>query len=339
MPVVYQPVYTAPFWLPGGHAQTIGPRLFCFVPRLPFHRERIETPDNDFFLLDWLFVSGSANSLSAKVAILSHGLEGDSTRSYMRAMAIELNRRGWDVAARNLRFCGGPMNRLPTMYHSGETADLATTVKLCEGRGYGSIALIGFSIGGNQTLKYLGEKPGEVPGVVKAGVGVSVPCDLAGCSTVLDLPSNRIYMEYFMRTLREKIRRKHAAFPCVFSLKGLDAIKTFKAFDDAYTAPLYGFSGAEDYWAKASSAPHLGAIAVPALVLNARNDPFLSPSCFPEEIAARSSRLTLLVPEQGGHVGFPTRYGKTVGWLERTIAGFLDDAMGDVRAGEGQDSA
>ena len=327
MPVITQCDYKAPVWLPGGHSQTLGPRLFCFVPRVSFARERVETPDGDFFLADWLFASGSPERPASKIAIVSHGLEGNSTRSYMRAMAIALQRRGWDVLARNMRFCGGEMNRLPTMYHSGETGDIALSVARCESRGYGTIALVGFSIGGNQTLKYLGEGAATLPASVRAGVGISVPCDLAGCSTVLDLPSNSIYMNYFMRTLRKKVACKHSLYPELYPLAGLDSIKTFKAFDDRYTAPINGFAGAEDYWAQASSGPHLANIAIPALLLNAKNDPFLSPSCFPVNEAASNSNLTLLLPEQGGHAGFPTQWGKTVGWMEEAVVDFLDAAV------------
>lgn len=325
MPVLTNHTYKAPFWLPGGNAQTIGPRVFCRLPRLSLFREHIETPDDDFFLVDWAFASGSPSKRSGKIAILTHGLEGDSTRSYMRAMALELTTSGWDVLLRNMRFCGSGINRQPPFYHSGETRDLGWCVELCEHRGYAHIGLVGFSAGGNQVLKYLGEQGAGLSSSVVSGVGISVPCDLTGCSVVLGQPSKKIYMEYFLKTLRGKIRQKHAMYPEIFPLEPLDTITTFKAFDDTYTAPLNGFKNAEDYWKKASSLPVLEAITVPALLLNARNDPFLSESCFPVAEATRNPNLFLLMPETGGHVGFPGPFGKIPGgWLEKTVAAFLD---------------
>lgn len=323
MPVLEKCGYKAPFWLPGGNAQTIGPRIACFVPRLPFVREQLELEDGDFILLDWLFASGRAESPASKLVILSHGLEGDSTRSYMRAMAIAMAGRGWDVASRNFRGCGGPMNRLPVLYHSGETADLDAVVRHAEARGYAHIALVGFSMGANQVLMYLGKTPEAVPASVRRAAAVSVPCDLTGCSVELSRPRNRIYMEYFLRTLRDKMREKHARFPELFDIEGLDGMKTFKEFDGRFTAPLGGFSSAEDYWEKASSLPYLGRIRLPSLVVNAANDPFLSESCYPVEEAGANPHLYLLAPAQGGHVGFPTLAGKRVGWLEHTVADFL----------------
>ena len=324
MPVLPQCDYKAPFWLPGGHAQTMGPRIACFVPKLPFVRHTLELADGDFILVDWLFASGGAEERSRKLAILSHGLEGDSTRSYMRALAIALLRRGWDVAARNFRGCGGPMNRLPALYHSGDTVDLDAVTRHAESLGYGRIALAGFSMGGNQVLMYAGRESASLPASVRRVAAVSVPCDLTGCSTELSRPRNRIYMEYFLRTLRRKMREKHARYPDLFPVATLDRIKTFKEFDGLYTAPLNGFADAEDYWAKASSLPYLSGIRVPALVINAANDPFLSERCFPVEEAEESEALFLLIPSGGGHVGFPGPVGKTVGWLENTVADFLD---------------
>lgn len=327
MPVVSRCRYTAPPWFPGGHAQTIGPRVFCFIPKLPFVRERLELDDGDFILVDWLYASNRADRPSSRLAILSHGLEGDSTRSYMRAMAMAVRDRGWDVASRNFRGCGGEMNRLPAMYHSGDVHDLDSLVRHAVDKGYTEIGLIGFSMGGNQVLKYLGECAKTLPEAVTRAGTVSVPCDLTGCSVELAKPGNRIYMEYFMRTLKRKIREKHAIYPGLFDISNLDAMTTFKDFDDAFTAPLNGFVNAEDYWARASSLPFLDRINRPALLINARNDPFLSRACYPLEEARKNASLFLCVPDQGGHVGFPSRAGKTVGWLENTVAGFLDGTV------------
>lgn len=324
MPLLPTPRYKAPFWLPGGDAQTMGPRIACFIPSVPFIREQMDLDDGDFILVDWLFASGKKDVPAKKLVVLSHGLEGHSTSSYMRAMALVFAKRGWDVASRNFRGCGGPMNKLARIYHSGEVDDLVAVIALAVERGYQSIGLVGFSMGANQVLKYLGERAADVPENVVAGAAVSVPCDLAGCANMLDKPRNKIYMEYFLRTLRRKMREKHQSYPDLFPLEGLERIKTFKEFDDRYTAPLGGFANAEDYWKKSSCLPHLPKIQVPALVLNAKNDPFLSESCFPVKEAEESPNLFLLLPETGGHVGFPTKWGKTIGWLEETVADFVE---------------
>lgn len=324
MPIVADCTYSPPFWLRGGNAQTVGVRLFCFVPHLPFVRERLELADGDCILVDWLFASGKTSERSKKVAVLSHGLEGDSTRSYMRAMALALTRRGWDVVSRNFRGCGGEMNRLPVLYHSGEVDDLDFVVRRVASEGYLEAGLVGFSMGGNQLLKYLGERREDLPDVISGAAAVSVPCDLAACSVLLSQPRNYMYMAYFLRTLRRKMREKYEMFPDLFDISNIDSIRTFKEFDDAFTAPLNGFADAEDYWEKASCLRFLPEIAVPTLLINAQNDPFLSENCYPRREAEENPHLYLLMPEQGGHVGFPTIVGKTVGWLENVIVDFLE---------------
>ena len=325
MPVIAKCEYAAPFWLPGGDAQTMGPRLFHSVPAIPFVREQMELDDGDFLLVDWAYTSCSQKKLANRLAILSHGLEGDSTRSYMRVMATALLRRGWDVAARNFRGCGGIMNRLPALYHSGDTVDLDLVVRYAMGKGYTRIALVGFSMGGNQVLKYLGERVTDIPKTVTRSAAISVPCDLTGCSYQLAKPRNRIYMKYFLKTLCRKMREKHRTYPEMFPVEGIEKIRTFKEFDDLFTAPLNGFADAEDYWRRSSCLPYLGQITNPTLVINATNDPFLSEHCYPVSEAKETPSLFLLMPSQGGHVGFPTRFGKTVGWLENTVVDFLTD--------------
>lgn len=317
MPVIHECAFKSPFFLPGGHVQTIAPRFFRKTPRCGYHREYLELEDGDFFSIDWLLAHPKGNRLSARAAILSHGLEGDSSSVYIQSLAAFLASSGWDVAARNLRSCG-EMNRLPRTYHSGETDDLHVAVRHCLKRGYSHIALAGFSMGGNQTLMYLGRDRERVPRQVSAAAAVSVPCDLASCSNALTRPENRLYMEYFMRTLRKKMRHKHREFPELFDISGLDSMKTFKEFDDRFTAPIFGFRNAEDYWEKASSRPFLPAVRVPSLMINAQNDPFLGPECFPTREAEAHPALTLLTPESGGHCGFLGAYGNR-DWLNRTI--------------------
>lgn len=283
-------------------------------------RVLLPTPDGDRILLDIaLAETGSRNNA---VAILSHGLEGDSRRKYMLGMGQAFLMHGVDVVARNFRCCGGEMNALPGMYHSGQTEDIHAVVHFCLEQGYERIFLLGFSMGGNQVLKYLGEQGEHLPAQVAGAVVFSVPCDLTGCAKTLDLPSNRIYMEYFLHSLRVKIREKNRQYPELYPLQGLNAMKTFAEFDNRYTAPVHGFASAAEYWEKASSLPLLHNITVRVLLVNAKNDPFLSRSCFPVEMAASHKFLFFETPEQGGHVGFVPRHGSPY-WSERRAVQFL----------------
>jgi predicted alpha/beta-fold hydrolase len=312
--------YSAPWWLPGGHAQTIFPSLFRRVETPPFERSRLVLPDRDVLLLDTL---RAGRERSRTVVVLSHGLEGNSGRAYMRGMCLAFAAAGWDSAARNFRACGGEMNYAPGMYHSGQTDVLLCVVRHGIDTGYERVLLVGFSMGGNQTLKYLGEDPARVPEQVRGAAAFSVPCNLPGAARVLDQRRNALYMRYFLRTLREKVRRKHPLYPELYPLDGLDSIRTFAEFDQRYTAPAHGFSSAEDYWEKAACLPHLRKIRVPALLVNAVNDPFLSPACYPAAIAGENPFLTLEMPKDGGHVGFTPRSGRGEYWSETRARAFF----------------
>ncbi len=303
MPIVDSSTYQPPRWLPGGHLQTVFPTLFRRVAEPELERVRIETPDNDFLDLD--FGRGAPqNGQHGGLLILSHGLEGHSRRKYILGMGRAFMARGWDMLSWNQRSCSEEMNRTPRLYHSGETEDLQCVIRYALGLGHDQVVLAGFSMGGNQILKYLGESADFMPTQVKGAVTFSVPCHLPSCSMELAKPHNRIYMENFMRTLREKMRAKHEAYPQLFDIEGLDKMKDFKAFDDRFTSSIYGFTSAEDYWERASSLPFLPRIKVPVLLVNALNDPFLTPECFPKEIARQSRFLYLETPRYGGHTGF-----------------------------------
>lgn len=328
MPYLAGSKYRAPLWLPGGHAQTIFPALFRRVPKPAAQRVRLATPEGDDILLDVVNAAKYGVSPQARVAaILSHGLEGNSRRAYMRGMCLALAACGWDVVARNLPTCGGEMNKAPTMYHSGQTDDLHRTVEYCLETGYGRLLLVGFSLGGNQTLKYLGENPARVPEAVAGAAVFSVPCDLAASAGVLDRPGNFLYRQYFFKGLRHKIRLKNSLYPELYPLDGLGTVRTFAEFDNRYTAPVHGFSSAEDYWKKASSLPCLKNIAVPTLLVNARNDPFLSSACFPVEQARQHHFLTLEIPRSGGHVGFSSA-GNAPYWSEQRAVEFFRGILG-----------
>jgi predicted alpha/beta-fold hydrolase len=315
MPIISPSTYRPPAWLRGAHLQTIHPALFRKVAAVTTRRERLELEDGDFLDLEW---SGGG---SKRLAILSHGLEGSTEAIYIQAMARALMKRGWDVLAWNMRGCGEEPNRLAHFYHSGRTEDLeiiirhALSVHPAEG-----IDLIGFSLGGNLTLKYLGERGSDTHPKIRRAVAFSAPCDLACCSASLGQAGNAIYMERFMKTLRAKVREKHGRFPERFDLSGLEKMRTFADFDGRFTAPLNGFRDAEDYWKRSSSRPFLPAITIPTLLVNALNDPFLGPSCYPREEAEASDRFHLEIPAEGGHVGFGA--GREY-WSETRAAEFL----------------
>lgn len=304
--------YTPPPFLANGNALTLWASLCRPVPPLAADRIRfrLDTPDQDFVDVDYIPAAPQGKKEKAasretdKAIVLSHGLEGHSRRPYMLAASAVFHKAGWDVFARNMRSCSGEMNRAPALYHSGETNDLHLVVSHVASLGYNTLALAGFSMGGNQTLRYLAEK--RMPATVKAAVAISVPCDLEGSSVELSRPSRAPYMAYFMRTLKRKMRLKHAMYPDLVPLAGHWRMRNFEAFDTAYTAPLYGFASAHDYWHRASSLESLPHITVPTLLINAQDDPFLSPSCYPADTAGTNPALYLEMPKHGGHVGFVT---------------------------------
>lgn len=318
MPLIPESSYRAPSWLAGGHLQTIFPALFRRVRKITGNPERLELPDGDFIDLEW------AGRGSRRLAILSHGLEADFLTGYIQGMAAALVRRGWDVLVWNFRGCGKGPNRLLRMYHSGATEDLDAVVRhALANHAADAIALAGFSLGGNLTLKYLGENAAGLPERIRGAVALSVPCDLACSSRELSLLSNRIYMERFLIALRSKIRVKDRMFPGSLDLTGLSRVRTFQEFDDRYTAPIHGFRDAADYWERNSCRRFMAGIRVPTLLINARNDPFLGPDCYPEAEAAASEWLHLETPATGGHVGFPSFGNGGEYWSETRASEFL----------------
>jgi predicted alpha/beta-fold hydrolase len=236
-------------------------------------------------------------------------------------MVAAMNAAGWDALAWNFRGCGSGLNRLMRYYHSGDSADLRSVVSHA-GLQYDAVVLIGFSLGGNITLKYLGEEPPD-PKVI-AAAAVSVPIDLTSSARALDdRLSNRLYLRRFITSLIAKVEAKARYFPEVLDVEGARRIRTFREFDNRYTAPIHGFRNAGEYWERSSSRQFLPRITTPTLLLSARNDPFLTPECFPEPEAQASSKLYFEAPESGGHVGFLDLANGLQPWSERRVVAFL----------------
>ena len=321
MPLVEHSTYRAPRLLRDGHAATVYPSLSRKVEGVDYTRRRVELPDGDFVDLDQSSVGAS------KAVVISHGLEGHSRRAYVLGMVRAFNRAGWDAAAWNFRGCSGEPNRRLAFTHSGASSDLAAVVDAVAGEGYEEVVLVGFSLGGNLTLKYLGELGDRLPTAVRAGVAFSVPCDLKGSAESMAQPGNRIYMSRFLSDLRVRMEAKSRQFPGRLSMDGYRAIRTFRDFDDRYTAPLHGYRDAEEYWARSSSLGFLDGLRVPALLVNAADDPFLSPGCYPRDHALGNPWFHLEVPDHGGHVGFATFGGDGNYWSETRAVDFANRRM------------
>ena len=314
MPVIPSE-FRAPFLLRNAHLQTILGAVLRHGRERSFEPQRLELADGDFLDLHWL------RSDRPRLAILSHGLEGSVDQGYIQGMANILSANDWDVLAWNFRGCGAEPNRLVRMYHSGATEDLRAVIDHVAPR-YPRIALIGFSLGGNLTLKYLGEAPPH--SAVVGGAAISAPIDLAASAHKLDTSlGNRIYLGRFIRSLVAKVEAKALHFPDEIDARGSRSLHTFREFDDRYTSRLHGFRDAADYWKQASSRQYLPQITLPTLLLNARDDPFLAPECFPFAEAEQNPCLHLETPASGGHLGFLEFSGGLRPWFERRVVEFL----------------
>ncbi|MDN3667846.1 alpha/beta fold hydrolase [Echinicola jeungdonensis] len=315
MPLIKNSSYDRHPLLFNGHLQTIVPGLFRRQITLPFERERITTHDQDFLDLDWL------KNKSSKLVIISHGLEGNSRRPYMCGMAKHFFLNGYDVLTWNFRGCSEELNKTAIFYHSGATYDLDQVVRHAAPN-YMEIYLIGFSLGGNLTLKYMGEAVDRNPKIKKA-VAISTPLHLKSSCNKISTGKNIIYSRRFLKTLKEKVYLKAQRFPDIISTQGLEKIKTLREFDDQFTGPMHGFNDAHHYYEQCSSLYFLEGIQVPALILNALNDPFLSQACFPVDLAVALDHIFMEFPPYGGHVGFTPRKRKEIYWSEKRAFEFI----------------
>ena len=298
--------YQPPWWLPSGNAQTIysakvAQRYVGAKPR--WQRERWDTPDGDFVDVDWRS-DDIALPDDAPLLVLFHGLEGSSSSHYAQAFAQESKLRGWHMAVPHFRGCSGELNWAPRAYHSGDFEEVGWMLSRFQMQHQGPIFAVGISLGGNALMRWAGEMGHSANQVVQGVASVCSPIDLTASGNAIDTGFNKaVYARMFLSTMKPRAMQKLAQYPGLFDPKELKAAQTLYAFDNIFTAPLHGFRGTDDYWDRASAKPGLTRVRVPALVLNARNDPFIPATCLPTQDQV-SDHVTLWQPEQGGHVGF-----------------------------------
>jgi predicted alpha/beta-fold hydrolase len=313
--------YHPPFWYRGRHLQTLWGPLLRHWRRPPLRRERLHTPDDDFIDLDWLAGAPEQGPL----LLILHGLEGSVRSHYARGLLRGAAALGWRAAVMHFRSCSGEVNRLPKLYHSGETSDLEWVIgELAKREPVPSIGLVGVSLGGNVALKWLGEQGDAAPAEVRAAAAISTPFDLAACARVLDQGFNRaIYTGSFLRTMKAKIRAKRHLYDGRLDVDAALRARTFTEYDRFFTAPINGFADERDYWTRASSAPYLERIRRPTLLINALNDPFMPAACLPTAVVQGSRWLEAAFVAEGGHVGFLDGALGRASWAERRALAFL----------------
>ncbi|HXH04680.1 MAG TPA: hydrolase [Candidatus Competibacteraceae bacterium] len=319
------PLETSPFrpawWLPGAHAQTLWPYLCRRLPSVRYRRERLELPDGDFLDLDW----HAAAPVAGPLVLVLHGLEGCSRSGYARGLVAAMARHGWRGVVMNFRGRSGEPNRLPRSYNAGDTRDLAHVVEILRAREpHAPLACVGYSLGGNMLLKWLGESGSHDR--LRAAVAVSVPFLLEPLARRMQRGLSRAYLAYFMRLLRRGYRHKFTTRGLLppYPLDELHRLRDFFAFDERITAPLHGYAGIYDYYRRASCRQYLPGIRTPTLILHAADDPFMVPEVVPAPHELPET-VTLELSPNGGHVGFvsgPWPWHAEY-WLERRIPAFL----------------
>jgi predicted alpha/beta-fold hydrolase len=324
MPLICTSTYKPNLLFKNSHLNTIYPTLIRKVNNVKYQRQRIQTSDGDFLDLDFSKVN------SNKLIVVLHGLESSSEHSYIKGIVKIFNQQNYDALAVNFRGCSGEDNNLVRSYHSGDTNDLKQVINYIQNtKKYSEIALIGFSLGGNLVLKYLGEESSAIDSVIKCAAVVSVPCCLKSSSDKLAENNNHIYMQRFIRSLKKKIKNKYSKFPQLIDIKKFENIKTFHEFDNLYTAPYHGFTDAEDYWQQCSSKSFIAAINIPTLIINALDDPFFGEECYPIQQADSSKFVFLETPKYGGHVGFTSFNKENEYWHETRIRQFVLENIDD----------
>ena len=326
--------YTAPWWLPGGNLQTIWSAT-CARTTLQnqwakpqWRRERWTTPDADFVDVDFLVSSSSSSSRSSDarrpLLVLFHGLEGSSASHYVRAFAAVAAARGWQMAVPHFRGCSGEINRAARAYHSGDFEEVHWLLERFAQLQPEALYAVGVSLGGNALMRWAGTLGAQAASLADRVVAICAPLDLTASGQAIDRGFNRqIYARMFLRSMVPKALAKWEQFPGLFDRERLLAARDLHSFDDVFTAPLHGFRDADEYWRLASAKPLLTQVRIPALVLNARNDPFIPESSLPTALQVSQS-VTLWQPEEGGHVGFATgRWPGNIAAVPAQIAEWL----------------
>ena len=327
---VFPSAFRPAWWLPGPHLQTCWPTLAQRAPRVALTRERLKLPDGD--VLDLAWTGRPQPESTAPLVMVLHGLEGSAASPYAAGLLAALGRRGWTGVLMHFRGCSGTPNRLARSYHAGETGDAAWLLhRLAQRHPAAPLAAVGFSLGGNVLLKLLGEKGARTP--LRAAVAVCPPLQLAACAARLERGMSRVYQRYLVTRLKTSLQAKQRTVSLNGRLHlppaGLSELHTLRAYDDAVTAPLHGFAGVDEYYARCSALPLLRHVAVPALVIQAADDPFMGPEVLPSP-GELSPWVRNEVSTRGGHVGFisGTNPLKSRYWLEKRVPEYLAARLG-----------
>ncbi len=312
MPILSNTEYQPGFPFTSGHINSVYAHFTRRNESCTYTRERMTTPDEDFLDIDFI------KNGNDKLIILCHGLEGSSDSTYIKEFANAFSKLGFDIAAVNYRGCSGEMNLLPRVYHSGSSDDIHAVAQQ-KGSTYTSVDLIGFSLGGNMCLKYLGEQVFAIPANIRSCVAVSPPTDLeASCYQIMKR-QNWFYERRFIISLVDKLKQKAKQFPHQINIDQLDEVKNLFLLDDLFTAPIHGFNGAIDYYTKCSSKQFLPNISQPTLIVTSVDDPFLALEAIPYEQAKESPNVYLYPCKYGGHVGFHQKGNKPSWMLEKSV--------------------
>jgi len=297
-----------------------------FQKRPIYRRERWDTPDGDFVDVDFL-----DDDDSAPLVVLFHGLEGSSRSHYAVAFAREATRRGWRFAMPHFRGCSGEPNRFARAYHSGDSAEISWMLERFRTQSRtATIFAAGVSLGGNALLKWLGESGSNAAGIVQAAAAVSAPLDVRISGDALGAGFNLIYTRMFMKSLQAKSADKLARHPGIFDGAVMRRARTLREFDNVVTAPLHGYLDTDDYWHRASARPGLANIALPTLLINALDDPFVPPAALPDP-ALLPDCVTAEFPGHGGHVGFVSgAFPGNLDWLPRRVLGYFAGRVGAI---------
>lgn len=313
--------YVCPRRFFNAHVQTVWPVIRPHA-KVTWRRERVDTPDHDFWDFDWLEAPADSD---APLVVLFHGLEGDSHSHYAGALMATAARRGWRGVVPHFRGCSGEINLTPRAYHMGDHDEIAAMLAAISARVSPRTKLyaVGVSLGGSALLNWLG-RHGKNTFNVSAVAAISAPIDTVQSARTFGEGLNRqLYGRYFMRSLKKKALTLAQRHPDKIDVRQIAAARTLRDFDDVFTAPLYGFENAADYYRRASSRPWLDKIAMPTLIINALNDPLVPAESLPNE-SETSACVWLEYPEEGGHAGFPTNADPAHAWMPQRVLTFFE---------------